>query len=514
MLRSLAATAIAAGLLIVPASASADTTTQNVAKYHALRARLVTDFVHVGSGPGGSEPADVRSDAQGFIKWADNTIRLGWYIGVLASEYYLSQHAAEFPNAKGSEDTLSELYLALLAMERLDLDADAAFPECGGSAPSLNGFFVRDDVPAGFHAHFPPLTTTFSDFVDPALTNKEESQDQVYHVLMGLALVKHLVPAGVTQNGKSIRAWAIEQAKRIVEHMAATDWTIKNPACSDRTVQRGPDARVFSTGTSKAIGFITDGAYAPSANGLLGGLWGAVKDSVGATDIDNQHMAMAIAAVGNGWDATTADDLYKLSQAPDWPLYPILHRALHADVATAWCTSTGAPTNASARKMLDELPAGADIASPRPGGPAVHPFTRSLRFLRGTETAYTGEPGSDGQRYSGLDYMLLHNLYAIATPSTWEGGSLFGAGICATVGADGGAPPSDGGTPGASSSSSGAAGPGDAPGTGPDTTGTTDGGGCACGVSSANSRGFALTGLGALALALRLMRRHDKRKRS
>lgn len=511
MMRRIAASAVAAALLAVPASASADTTAANAAKYHALRARLVTDFVHVASGAGGSEPADVRHEGQGFIKWADNTIRLGWYLGVLASEYYLGQHAAEFPGAKGTENTLGELYLALAAMERLDLVADSAFPECGGAGTaSLNGFFLRDDVPAGFHSHFPPLTTTYSDFVDPALTNKEESQDQVYHVLMGLALVKHLVPANVTQNGKALRAWAVEQATRIVTHMASTDWTIKNPACGNRNVQRGPDARLFSTGTSKAIAFITDGAYAPTANGLLGGLWGSVKDGVGATDIDNQHMAMAIAAVGNGWDATTADDLYKLSQTPDWPLYPMLHRVLHTADATAWCTTTGAKANASGRKMLDELPAGADIASPKPGGPAVHQFTRSMRFLRGKETAYSGEDGSDGLRFPGLDYMLLHNLYAIATPSTWEGGALFGKDICATLAPDAGAPPSDAGSSGSSSSSSsGSSGPGGAPADPNDPAGASDGGGCGCGVTSTSSRGLAITAFAALVLALRLVRRRD-----
>jgi hypothetical protein len=493
-----------AGLLLTGTSA-ADTTQQNLAKYHALRARLVKDFVVVGSGPGMSEPADVRHEGQGFIKWADQTIRLGWYLGVLASELHLAAHPSEFPGAKGAEDTVNELYSALLAMERLDAKAESAFPECGG-VDALDGFFLRDDVPAGFHSHFPPLTTTFSDFVDPALTNKEESQDQVYHVLLGLALVKHLVPATVTKNGKVLRDWAVEQARRIVERMAGTDWTIRNPACGNRKVARGEDARLFSGGTSLAIGFITDGAYVPNANAVLGGLWSSVPQGVGSTDIDNVHMASALAAVGNGWGAQTADDLYQLSIAPGWPLYPTLHRVLHTAEAAAWCTTTGTPTNASARKMLDELPAGADIASPRPGT-ASHQFTRSHRFLRGTAEAYTGEVGSDGQRYPGLDYMLLHNLYAIATPSTWEGGALFGAGLCATASvADAGTGTSggpDGGSLGSSSSSSSSSSSGGndaAPG------GTSDGG-CGCGIAKPNVRGLAFGVVLAAALALRRRRR-------
>jgi hypothetical protein len=475
--------ALVAALVLSSAAASADTTEQNLAKYHALRTRLVTDFTVVGSGAGQSQPADLRDDGEGFIKWADNTIRLGWYIGILASELYLADHPAEFPGAKGREDTLNELYLALLAMERLDQKAESAFPECGG-ADALNGFFIRDDVPEGFHTKFPPLTTTFSDFVDPTLTNKEESQDQVYHVLLGLALVKHLVPSSVTKNGKTLRTWAVDQAKRIVEHMASTDWTIRNPACEGRKVRRGEDARLFSGGTRLAIGFITDGAYLPEPNATLGWLWSSVPRGVGATDIDNQHMAMAIAAVGNGWGADTARHLYDLSIAPDWPIYPMLHRVLHGDAAAAWCTSTAPPVNERGRKMLDELPAGADIASPEPGT-APHQFTRSLRFLRGRETAYSGELGSEGHRFPGLDYMLLHNLYAIATPSTWEGGVLFGAGLCAKVaGVDAGAPR-------AASSNEKAR----------DDARSEDG--CGCGVARSSASGLALM----LAFALLLLRR-------
>jgi len=88
-----------------------------------------------------------------------------------------------------------ELYDALAALERLDNVANAAFPDPCTTTPALDGFFIRDDVPADFASHFPGITTIQSDFIDPTLTNKEESQDQVYHVQHGLALVVALVPA-------------------------------------------------------------------------------------------------------------------------------------------------------------------------------------------------------------------------------------------------------------------------------------------------------------------------------
>jgi uncharacterized protein (TIGR03382 family) len=71
--------------------------------------------------------------------------------------------------------------------------------------------------------------------------------------------------------------------------------------------------------------------------------------------------------------------------------------------------------------MLDELPDAGDPGCPGPGGPAPHGFTTHNRFIRGKNQAYVGPTGCEGIRYHGLDYMLLHNLYAIATPGTWNG---------------------------------------------------------------------------------------------
>ncbi len=478
------ALAIALGLTVA-LPASAQTTADNLEKYHALRARLLSEFTVVGEAPGQSQPADVRDDGEGFIKWADSTIRLGWYLGVLATEHHLYTHPDLYPGAAAvaPEATLDELYAALAALERLDRVADAAFPAPCTQTEALNGFFLRDDVPAGFHQSFPPLTTTYSDFVDPVLTNKEMSQDQVYHVLIGLALVKRFVPAGVSVKGRELRPWAVEQARRIVEHVAKDNWVIQNPAC-DRDVERGPAASGFSGGTRLAIGFITDGEYVPEASEVWIDIWSTANDPafIGYLDIDNRHMAMAIAAVGDGWGATTAEDLVVLGEEPGWPLYALLHRALHDDAAVGWCR-TGAAVDTQARSMLDELPLGADIASPRPAGPAAHGFTRSNRFLRGKETAYAGEEGSDGYRYNGLDYLLLHNLYAVATPATWEGGSGPGVPECTEL-PDAGSP--DGGSNGAAPS--------------------TDEGGCGCRTAAAGAPGSSLWLLALLVGAARRRR--------
>ena len=51
-----------------------------------LGAPLAFRVLVVGDQPGDSIPASERMDAEGWIKWADATVRLGWYIGVLATD--------------------------------------------------------------------------------------------------------------------------------------------------------------------------------------------------------------------------------------------------------------------------------------------------------------------------------------------------------------------------------------------------------------------------------------------
>ena len=443
---STAKLALAALLLAVTGGlAHADTTAQNLDKYRSLRRRLVTEFVSVGAAQGQSQPAPERMDNLGLMKWGDGTIALGFYLGMLATEHYILSHPTQFTGAASSPAditaTRDELYYALLALERLDRDADAAFPSPCSTTPALNGFFLRDDVPADFYTRFTGISTIQSDFVDPTLTNKEESQDQVYHVQHGLALVVALVPASVTVQNKPLRAWAIDQAQRITKHFTKGDWIIRNPACGNRAVNRGENAAGYSYGETFAAAYITDGAYTPTTSGIWQNIWDTLRQPTNPAynDEDNLHMALAIMAVGDGYGADTPQVLATLAATQDWPLYPLLHRVLHP-AAAGFCM-TAATVNPRARVMLDELTSQTEPSCPGASGPAPHGFTTHNRFIRGKSQAYVGPSGCEGIRYHGLDYMLLHNLYAIATPGTWNGDPS--ADPCAPVAPDG-APVLDG----------------------------------------------------------------------
>jgi len=79
------------------------------------------------------------SNRCGGLKFgADATIQLGWYIGVLATEYRLAKNHS-FPTSEIERD----LWGALEAYERLDRMAEGLYE---GHEPELNGFFLRDDI--------------------------------------------------------------------------------------------------------------------------------------------------------------------------------------------------------------------------------------------------------------------------------------------------------------------------------------------------------------------------------
>ncbi len=416
-MRALPALMICLSLLLAP-SVEADTA-EDAENYERLRERLDTLFIDEGESAGQSIPAHIRSDADGYIRWADATIDLGWYIGVLATELHMRTRPERYPGfvvARDVDGIGEQLYLALNALERLDRVAEPSF-DCGASE-SVNGFFIRDDVAAGFHERF-GLSETRSDFLDGVVTNKEMSQDQVWHLMLGLALTAKLVDVRVRD--RDLAAWAREQAQRIIEHVASNNWQITNPACDDRPVARGSAAIGNRPGAAHMIAFITEGALTYEVGASQQRLFDSLQDPDNAVYInpDNQHMVMTIAAIGEGFGSMTIDALVELAETHQWWAYPLLYAALRDDSeAPRWCVYRERVASESGT-LLSEL-GDAEPSSPRPAR-ATHSFTSSNRFIRGTEQAYVGAEGSEGHRFHGLDFLLLHNLRAIAAPNTWEG---------------------------------------------------------------------------------------------
>ncbi len=413
-------------------------------RYWFVRSRLTSRFLRTGSAAQGfALPADRIRNPTG-LAWGDATIHLGWYMAVLATEHHLIANGRlpvipGAPNPSVVEpfsalgNAQSELYFALAALERLDQQGEAAFATpvpCGLSAIDRPGFFIRDDVPGDFTIANVP--TYISDFSAPTqktetagtvenylvnsnvIYNKEMSQDQVYHLLFGLAFVRRYM-SGVVAGNVDLGWWAEILAERLVTKMRDDGWRIENPACAKR-VTRGEDARAFAYGASRAVSAMSFGriniqgaidrslwfALIPYADaGLIGG---PLVESTSYTD--NLHMLMALAAVGRGWDEITANRLVFYAGIYDWYAYPLAYVALHGR-PIEWMFYEPF-LRERVFSMLNSSPwEGPSSYGFSPGWRSTHRFLRSRSLQERT-------PEDLPTEYNGLDFLLLYNLSIIA----------------------------------------------------------------------------------------------------
>lgn len=244
----------------------------NFKKYWWYHYRLVNDFLVKGDCKGCSEPMNERAAFYPLEppikgKWGDQTISLGMYMGVLATEYRLLRNAGQ-----PTDTTVQELYYALKAFERLDRNAESFYRcrTCPASpeAQDLNGFFIRDDVDENFLKNHPTfaqgVTSTHiikdidSDFMADKITTNEESHDQVWHLFMGTALITKLVDATENYNGMHVAQEAKDITDRMINYIRSNNWIVKNPITGAH-VSRGDDVWDFSYGAAEAACFIKDG---------------------------------------------------------------------------------------------------------------------------------------------------------------------------------------------------------------------------------------------------------------
>jgi hypothetical protein len=399
------------------ALALASSPAHSEAAYWRVRDRLSSEYMVPGDQPGEMTPTSRRVDLTASMKWSDATIQLGWLIGALALEQALLADPSVLPDygeqGRTADDAAADLALALATLDRLDDHDASAFPDCAGPW-GLDGFFVRDDVPATINTEFDGIDTIESDWIDPVGTNKEMSQDQVIHLLVGLALVARWTDPVLTVDGVNLRDQAVAATTRIASLVAADgDWVIRNPGCDNREVNRGESAQFYST--AMADSFVAITGETP-AEGLYPDAWedSAVPDYVGWSNQNNLHMAMALAAVGDAWGETTYDDLLTLAAVHDWTVYPALHAALWGPPSDAKASALDAALLAQLGELGDGAP-----SSPWPYGPSPNGWTTWHRYI--TEGAYTyvGEDDSSGFAFPGTDYLLASNLHTVLFEADW-----------------------------------------------------------------------------------------------
>lgn len=256
----------------------------NMKKYWFYHYRLLNDFMAKGDKPGESQPMGQRAlnnPANQIAKWGDGTLCLAQYISVLATEYKLLRD-----NNQPTDTTIQELYYALRAFNRLDYNAERNTYACY-EPKTLNGFFMRDDVPDNFLIDHPNLahglTSTRqvsiveSDFdahwQDGTNRDNEMSQDQVMHLMGAFALVrKCLYPGGISYKNEAgvpqplndigqntdIYDEAYFITNRIISYIKNANWNIPIPN-STFYVARGPNAFYIAYGLAEAANYIKFG---------------------------------------------------------------------------------------------------------------------------------------------------------------------------------------------------------------------------------------------------------------
>lgn len=402
------------------------------------------------------------------LGWGDATAHLGYYIAMLATEYAVLSAVGD-PVVKTKE----ELYYALNALWRLDAssglysydNSEHSSGACytpNGTVPGpmnaanyndpsvLDGFFIRDDVPPDFAQHFTYYDTITSDLTAPLSRKchgKEMSQDQVTAILLGLMCVKSFVEPYVTWNNVPLVDFAVTEGLRILDHCKGSgDWVIRNPhIAGNPPVERGPSGVGFPPALSYIAFRLSDDSVRLSnaLDYVQNPIWQALQYPYYIPPFDtrfiNETMFSNMAAAGNAWGdcqnvytkpftqykacgimasyATTADTREGLDRyvpRAKEAQYLIHHLIFDSDWSAADNIS-----EQSILAMLDTAPCeGPSSPSPNAG---IYGWTTENRFwvprISGAQSNVDvmvfGKESSEGQVYSGIDYMLLHNLYFI-----------------------------------------------------------------------------------------------------
>ena len=461
----------------------------NLAKYWHYRYRLVNYFMVIGSDHGESLPAGIRNwcgpNGCGYLHWGDEPVYLGYYIGVLATEYELLHR-----NNQPTDQTLTELFYALNAMDRIDINGEVT-TIFAGSQP--NGYMFEDDVPDDFIINHPQLNSGLVQNVYPPPSggnvgwassvkstyadwnwwrnnditfnyDPSASQDQLFNLLMGLALVKKYVPNGVLFNNtvyggtnnsytyltghpsENFHTEAVDEALRITKYMSNywtpvfgnvfPPWTLVRPSGGANngpmaiSNSNGGDAYFFSTGIVQA-----DNYFNPNQDELTNPIsilnepvWQSYQsDDCWRTHPSNIKLPLVLVTIGNSWrtienfsivntthsgighqgnfQAGNTGNCAWFANDYGWDaFYGTIERLLHDE-------NIDDENKCGIKDMLDSAP-----GQPGSGGPwyyANDPGPWGWRCSRRFYYGYDDENGDNSfeGNYNGLDYMLLHNLY-------------------------------------------------------------------------------------------------------
>jgi hypothetical protein len=361
----------------------------------------------------------------------------GKYIGVLATEYYLLNY---YGNSAEAQRTNNELISALNAYKRLDLCEEQIDHTLQNT---YDGFFIRHDVPvddvigpprtnsfilqselntdAGLLIDSDPLIDEYDSFrlvthltpsppEDPFTPfNENMSKDEAIFLLEGLALAYKF---GSNEAQGIARQHAYLILNRLFGYVYPNlhwhDWIIYDPYGNIIPGGEGGIGLGFSYGFTKIatdfFGFSELEFYCPS---LAHQAWEACFPG-GILQNADAHMLASIAAIGEGWGDIfhrTHYGIYNNTDQEGWDYYYLwLYKAL-------WNESWSLYNVDRIEDRLDEAPCeGPWLKSADEH--ALNGWASPERWSHKLEEQNGDPPGNVGI-YSGIDYLLLFNLYFI-----------------------------------------------------------------------------------------------------
>lgn len=244
----------------------------NAEKYEHYRERFDQYYIVIGSGKGASIPFSTRRYTDGVheLRTGESTFMLGSYIAMLALEYERNRR-----DLSRRKEIVRDLYYALEAINRLDYYAETYIPN-QNFAPELNGFFVREDIPNGFlernkgqlneglakknkgsgyvkgRASVLPVSRNREErkMDSQSLPHRNMSQDHAIRLLWGLYAVQHFVEETETFKNEAfldketrIQQEAINIIDRMIQYFEENRWKILRP--DGERVRRGSSIYIF-----------------------------------------------------------------------------------------------------------------------------------------------------------------------------------------------------------------------------------------------------------------------------
>ena len=393
-------------------------------------------FVQVGVGQGRSLPASHRNPegsctngwlietagtcvpndapgAHGSYGWGDATVKLGYYLATLAAEYEAFRILG-----LDTSTTVSDLYHALLAFERLDEHAEELYELPG----EKNGFFLRDDVPGDFWQaedgsyrfpradEFDGYGCMFSDYNcgEASVSGGDFiSLDQAVGMVFGLAFVAHFVEETVVFENRSLNIMAKQMVHRVVNFLRSNDWKVVDPTGENPPAEWGGNAQGLSNQLAKAANrvvgdFMGIDDYRDTTSLTVGAAGFAGLDASWAVQLwYNRSMALELASVTNTWSST---HLAKRARDVKAPLYAYANAVLNGvpvgEAISDWQVASA----------LTEAPCsgpcnGTAECEERPGWRGFDRWRNS--------GAANGDVHQRLGEYNGIDYLFMHNLFVI-----------------------------------------------------------------------------------------------------